>query len=242
MSNILLGVNIDHIATLRNLRFSNCSPNIIQSALIAEQSGADYITVHLREDRRHIKERDLELLCENKQTKINLEMAITEEMLNIACNIKPNFCCIVPEKRQEITTEHGLNIVDNFEKVKKAVTRLINSGIRVSIFIDAIEKQVEAALQAGASCIEIHTGPYANAKNELEVNKEINIIKKIAKYASNMGLKVHAGHGIDYHNVKDIVNISYISDLNIGYSIISKSIFIGLSQAVKEMKNLINKK
>jgi len=236
---MLLGVNIDHIATLRQARGTHY-PDLTDAAYIAEEAGADSITIHLREDRRHIQESDVRKLKKTLKTPMNLEMAVTGEMLSLAEDIKPKFCCLVPEKRAELTTEGGLDVVTQLSKIKESCIRLGNSGIRVSLFIDADEKQISAAAESFASYIEIHTGHYADANNQEIMKRELASIKKSIKYASSLGLKVNAGHGLNYLNVQKIASIPEIQELNIGHSIISRAVFSGLSQAVKEMKDLIN--
>ena len=238
MSTILLGVNIDHIATLRNARGTNY-PSPIHAADIAERAGADGITVHLREDRRHIKDRDVELLSQTINTRLNLEMAVTQEMLAIAEQIQPQFCCLVPEKRQELTTEGGLDVAGNLATIKQACQRLAESNIQVSLFIDADKKQIDAACQCEAPYIEIHTGQYADAPSELQQHKELKRLIDGIEYADKLGLKVNAGHGLHYHNVKPIAAIPQLVELNIGHSIIARAAFDGLGNAVSEMRKLM---
>ncbi|URJ33186.1 pyridoxine 5'-phosphate synthase [Candidatus Blochmannia vicinus] len=240
MSNLLLGVNIDHIAALRNAR-NTAYPDPIHAAFIAEQSGADSITVHLREDRRHITDRDVKILRKTIQTAMNLEIAATNEMTNIACMLKPHYCCLVPERRQELTTEGGLDIINKSNKLQNIICKLIDSGIRVSLFIDPDEQQINAAYNTGVSYIEIHTGMYSNAIDQKTQNLEYKRIKKSIQYAIDNGLKVNAGHGLDYHNVLPIAMLQGIQELNIGHSIISRSMFCGLSKAIKDMKALLQK-
>ena len=232
---ILLGVNIDHVATLRNARGTHY-PEPVHAGLVAEQSGADSITVHLREDRRHIKDRDVEILAKTLTTKLNLELAVTDEMINIGCQIKPHFVCLVPEKREEITTEGGLDVIANLANVTNAVKKLQDHGIRVSLFIDADPKQLDAAKQTGAEMIEIHTGAYADEENTEE---QLSTIIKAVDHGVELGLQVNAGHGLHYHNVKPIAEIPGIVELNIGHAIIARSVFSGLSDAVSEMKRLM---
>jgi len=232
----LLGVNIDHVATLRQARGTRY-PEPIQAALIAEQAGADLITLHLREDRRHIQERDVDMLITILQTRMNLEMATTAEMLEIATRIKPSDCCLVPEKREELTTEGGLNVADNQEYLTTYCASLADAGIRVSLFIDADPKQIQAAADIGAPVIELHTGHYADASG-VEQTKELERIKVAVKQGLSLGLQVNAGHGLDYHNVTAIAEIDGIVEMNIGHSIISQAIFDGLAEAIKEMKRL----
>ncbi|MBZ6066998.1 pyridoxine 5'-phosphate synthase [Aeromonas schubertii] len=238
MSEIYLGVNIDHIATLRNARGTQY-PDPVQAAFVAEQAGADGITVHLREDRRHITDRDVEILRQTIQTRMNLEMAVTEEMLGIACRLKPHFVCLVPEKRTEVTTEGGLDVAGQLDKIKDAVARLAAVGSQVSLFIDADPVQIDAAAESGAPFIEIHTGRYADALNEADQNAELKRIKAGASYAAGKGLKVNAGHGLHYHNVKPIAAIPEMIELNIGHAIIGRAAFDGLAKAVSDMRALM---
>ncbi|MFJ5451138.1 pyridoxine 5'-phosphate synthase [Pectobacterium carotovorum] len=238
MAELLLGVNIDHIATLRNAR-GTAYPDPVQAAFVAEQAGADGITVHLREDRRHITDRDVRILRETLQTRMNLEMAVTEEMLNIACEVKPHFCCLVPEKRQEVTTEGGLDVAGQQEKIDKAVARLSQANILVSLFIDADKRQIDAAVASGAPYIEIHTGAYADALDDEARQHEFERIRDAATYAAAKGLKVNAGHGLTYHNVQPIAALPEMHELNIGHAIIGRAVMSGLKEAVAEMKNLM---
>ncbi|MEZ2684120.1 pyridoxine 5'-phosphate synthase [Proteus vulgaris] len=238
MSDILLGVNIDHIATLRNAR-GTTYPDPVQAAFIAEQAGADGITIHLREDRRHITDRDLMLISQTVQTRLNLEMAVTEEMIEIACQTQPDFCCLVPEKRQEVTTEGGLDVVANEEKISDAIKRLSLAGIKVSLFIDPDHEQINAADRVGAPFIEIHTGAYADAEDEMAQEKEFIRIRDAVTYAASKGLKVNAGHGLHYHNVQRIAALPELYELNIGHAIIGRAVFSGLAPAVEEMKRLM---
>ena len=238
MSDILLGVNIDHIATLRNAR-GTTYPDPVQAAFIAEQAGADGITIHLREDRRHITDRDLMLISQTVQTRLNLEMAVTEEMIEIACQTQPDFCCLVPEKRQEVTTEGGLDVVGNEEKVADAIKRLSLAGIKVSLFIYPDHEQINAADRVGAPFIEIHTGAYADAEDEQAQEKEFVRIRDAVTYAASKGLKVNAGHGLHYHNVQRIAALPELYELNIGHAIIGRAVFSGLAPAVEEMKRLM---
>ena len=238
MSDILLGVNIDHIATLRNAR-GTTYPDPVQAAFIAEQAGADGITIHLREDRRHITDRDLMLISQTVQTRLNLEMAVTEEMIEIACQTQPDFCCLVPEKRQEVTTEGGLDVVGNEEKVADAIKRLSLAGIKVSLCIDPDHEQINAADRVGAPFIEIHTGAYADAEDEQAQEKEFVRIRDAVTYAASKGLKVNAGHGLHYHNVQRIAALPELYELNIGHAIIGRAVFSGLAPAVEEMKRLM---
>lgn len=238
MSEVLLGINIDHIATVRNARGTNY-PDPVQAAFIAEQAGAEGITVHLREDRRHITDRDVELLRQTIQTRMNLEMAVTDEMVDIACRIRPVFCCLVPEKRQEVTTEGGLDVAGQKEKIARAVKRLTEAGIKVSLFIDPDHTQIDAADDVGAPFIEIHTGAYADAATSQEEDKEFIRIKDAVAYAAGKGLTVNAGHGLNYHNVQRIAALPAIYELNIGHAIIGRAVFSGLAAAVAEMKTLL---
>ncbi|ASY78141.1 pyridoxine 5'-phosphate synthase [Pectobacterium polaris] len=238
MAELLLGVNIDHIATLRNAR-GTAYPDPVQAAFVAEQAGADGITVHLREDRRHITDRDVRILRETLQTRMNLEMAVTEEMLNIACEVKPHFCCLVPEKRQEVTTEGGLDVAGQQEKIDNAVARLSQANILVSLFIDADKRQIDAAVASGAPYIEIHTGAYADASDDEARQHEFERIRDAATYAAEKGLKVNAGHGLTYHNVLPIAALPEMHELNIGHAIIGRAVMSGLKDAVAEMKSLM---
>ncbi|WP_319783325.1 pyridoxine 5'-phosphate synthase [Oceanisphaera sp. IT1-181] len=238
MSELYLGVNIDHIATLRNARGTSY-PDPVYAATLAELAGADGITVHLREDRRHIIDRDVEILSDTIQTRMNLEMAVTEEMLDIACRIKPAFVCLVPEKREEVTTEGGLDVAGQLDKVTAAVQRLSKAGIKVSLFIDAEHNQIDAAVATGAPFIEIHTGHYANALTEEEQAADVQRIAAAATYAHKAGLKVNAGHGLHYHNVKPIAAIPEMHELNIGHAIIARAAFDGLEKAIRDMKRLM---
>ncbi|MDM7861819.1 pyridoxine 5'-phosphate synthase [Alteromonas sp. ASW11-36] len=238
MNEIFLGVNIDHIATLRNARGTQY-PDPVHAANIAELAGADGITVHLREDRRHITDRDVEILNQTVQTRLNLEMAVTDEMLAIATRLKPVFCCLVPEKREELTTEGGLDVVGQLDSVKAACKQLAEAGIQVSLFIDADEQQIEAAHQCGAPFIEIHTGQYADATSESEQCAELQRLIHGIEYADKIGLKVNAGHGLHYHNVKPIAAIPQLIELNIGHAIIARAAFDGLEKAVRDMRALM---
>ncbi|WP_439233982.1 pyridoxine 5'-phosphate synthase [Klebsiella quasipneumoniae] len=238
MAELLLGVNIDHIATVRNARGTHY-PDPVQAAFVSEQAGADGITVHLREDRRHITDRDVQILRDTIQTRMNLEMAVTDDMLNIACDIQPHFVCLVPEKRQEVTTEGGLDVAGQLVKITAAVERLMHKGIQVSLFIDADHRQIKAAAESGAPYIEIHTGCYAEAPEGVLRDAELSRIRDAATYAASLGMKVNAGHGLTYHNVQPIAAIPEMNELNIGHAIIGRAVFSGLSEAVKEMKRLM---
>ncbi|MBT3347740.1 MAG: pyridoxine 5'-phosphate synthase [Thiotrichales bacterium] len=233
-----LGVNIDHIATLREARGTRY-PDPVQAAIEVEQAGADGITMHLREDRRHIQERDLELVVEVMQTKLNLEMAVTPEMLTIAERIAPADCCLVPEKREELTTEGGLDVAGQLEKMRDSVAQLAASHIRVSPFIDPDPKQIEAVAEIGAPVCEIHTGSYADATDPKTVAEEFERIRAAVSYAYKLGLQPNAGHGLHYHNVQAVAALPELVELNIGHAIIARALFTGLQPAVVEMKSLI---
>lgn len=233
-----LGVNIDHIATLREAR-RGIEPEPVFAALACESAGADSIVVHLREDRRHIKDRDLCLLKETVKTKLNLEMSIAPEIVGIACRVKPQQSTLVPEKRQELTTEGGLDVATNFKKVKEAVKKLQRQNITVNLFIDPDKRQIEAAKKTGAEMIELHTGRYAGAKSQKEQEKYFREIQAAVSYAKEKRLVVNAGHGLNYNNVARVARIKGIEELNIGYSIICRAVMVGLERAVKEMKALI---
>ncbi len=235
---ILLGVNIDHVATLRQARGTRY-PDPIQAAIEAELAGADAITLHLREDRRHIQERDVRLLKAILQTRMNLEMAVTEDMLAIAESLAPEEVCLVPERREELTTEGGLDVKTHFAKVSEACQRLSEAGCRVSLFIDADLEQVDAAAEAGAPVVEIHTGHYADAPTREARELEFERIRSAVNHAAQAGLHVNAGHGLHYHNVEPIAAIPQIRELNIGHAIIAQAVFIGLRAAVREMKRLM---
>ncbi|EXJ14702.1 pyridoxine 5'-phosphate synthase [Imhoffiella purpurea] len=238
-SEVLLGVNIDHVATLRQARGTRY-PEPIQAALVAEQAGADGITLHLREDRRHIQDRDVEMLRGILQTRMNLEMAATAEMGAIACRLRPSDCCLVPERRQELTTEGGLDVAGNRSYLAEFCGRLAEAGVRVSLFIDADPAQIEAARAVGAPVIEIHTGRYADAETPAGRASELERIRRAVDLGLSLGLQVNAGHGLDYHNVKAIAAISGVRELNIGHSIIARAVFSGLDRAVRDMKRIIN--
>jgi len=238
MAEVYLGVNIDHIATVRNARGTQY-PDPVQAAFVAEQAGADGITVHLREDRRHITDRDIALLRQTIQTRMNLEMAVTEEMISIACQTRPHFCCLVPEKREEVTTEGGLDVAGQQAKMNEAVARLQQANILVSLFIDPDFQQIDAAVAANAPFIEIHTGAYAEAQDPDDVEKELERIRAAVSYAASKGLKVNAGHGLTYHNVQAIAALPDIYELNIGHAIIGRALFSGLADAVREMKQCL---
>jgi pyridoxine 5-phosphate synthase len=235
---IYLGVNIDHIATLRQARGTRF-PDPVQAVMVAEEAGADGITLHLREDRRHIQERDVRLIKEILLTRMNFEMAVTDFMLDFADEIRPAHVCLVPEKREELTTEGGLSVIGHEEKLTVAVRRLQSMGAEVSIFIDPDCEQIQAAFDLGAPTIEIHTGRYADAYERSVQVQELMRIEKAAYFAHDLGLKVNAGHGLSYQNVKPIANIEILHELNIGHAIIARSFFTGLKQAVIDMKQLM---
>jgi pyridoxine 5-phosphate synthase len=234
---IALGVNIDHVATVRQARRVPY-PDPVHAALLAEQAGADNITLHLREDRRHIQDRDVHSLRPLLLTRMNLEMGLTDEMVRIACGVRPHDCCLVPEKRQEITTEGGLDVAADVERVGAGVRQLAEAGIRVALFIAPEIAQVEAAKRSGAPVIELHTGTYADATGSAQA-RELERLATAAKRAANLGLEVHAGHGLTYHNVMPVAAIAEIVELNIGHCIIARAIFTGLEAAVREMKKLM---
>ncbi len=236
-SAILLGVNIDHVATLRQARGTRY-PEPVQAALMVEQAGADSITIHLREDRRHINDRDVDLIRQTLDTKLNLEMAVTDEMVAIARKTGPDFSCLVPEKREELTTEGGLDVAGNLSRVTDAVQALNEAAIKVSLFIDADPEQIDAAAATGAEMIELHTGHYADTAG-VEQAKELSRIYQAASQADKLGLQVNAGHGLHYHNVQPIAAIPEVVELNIGHAIIARALFSGLSLAVSEMKQLM---
>lgn len=237
-NDILLGVNIDHIATLRQSRGTRY-PEPVQAALLAEQAGADSITLHLREDRRHIQDRDVQMLREILQTRMNLEMAVTDEMLGIAEQIRPADCCLVPERREELTTEGGLDVMGQQSRIGDACQRLAEAGVRVSLFIDAEPEQIAAAAECGAPVIEIHTGHYADAETQAEQHVEYEKIAAAVAHGLESGLQVNAGHGLHYHNVSAIAALGGIRELNIGHAIVARSVFTGIEEAVREMKRLM---
>jgi pyridoxine 5-phosphate synthase len=235
---VLLGVNIDHVATLRQARGTSY-PDVIEAAAVAERAGADAITIHLREDRRHIQEKDVESLAGLLQTRMNLEMAATSEMLEIATRVGPQDCCLVPEKREELTTEGGLDVTANLPYLTDYCAALKDTGIRVSLFVDADMAQLDAASETGAPVIEIHTGHYADADSIDAKGAELEKIIEAVAYGKKLGLQVNAGHGLDYNNVRQIATVAGIRELNIGHSIVSRAVFTGLYEAVAEMKRLI---
>ncbi len=234
---IALGVNIDHVATLRQARRIDY-PDPVHAALLAEQSGADSITLHLREDRRHIQDRDVTLLRRLLQTRMNLEMAVTAEMVRIAGEVRPQDCCLVPESREEVTTEGGLDVRAQEARIEEACGALAAAGVRVSLFIDPDTAQIEAARRVGAPVIELHTGTYANASGAARAH-ELERVRSAAALGASLGLVVNAGHGLNYHNVEPIAAIREIVELNIGHAIIARAVFDGLPKAVREMKDLM---
>lgn len=235
---ILLGVNIDHVATLRQARGTRY-PSPIEAALVAETAGADYITLHLREDRRHIQDEDVTILRRALKTRMNLESAVTEEMIKVALRVKPHDVCLVPEMRSELTTEGGLDVKNNFERVRNAVRDLGAAGIRVSLFIDADAVQIDAAHETGAPVVELHTGRYADAYTTDGEAVELEKIRTAAAYAARKGLQVNAGHGLNYHNVQPVAAIAHVRELNIGHAIVAHALMVGFAQAVREMKRLM---
>jgi len=237
-SRLLLGVNVDHIATLRQARGTRY-PDPTQAALLAEQSGADSITVHLREDRRHIQDADLPLMQSLLQTRMNLELALAPDIVAIACRVKPADCCLVPERRAELTTEGGLDVSTHFDAVQDACRKFAGHGIRPGLFIDPDERQIDAAVQTGAPVVELHTGAYAAAPTGEQRAEELFRISSAARLAVSAGLEVHAGHGLDYHNVGPIAAIAEIVELNIGHAIVARAVLTGLATAVADMKQLM---
>ncbi len=238
VSSILLGVNIDHVATLRQARGTSY-PDPVTAALIAERSGADSITVHLREDRRHIQQRDVELLASGLQTRMNLEMALHEDVMRIAERLRPADCCLVPERRAELTTEGGLDVAGDLGRVRAACARLAAAGIRVAPFIDPDSRQIEACVEAGAPAIELHTGRYADAPDEADRARELARVREAARHAARLGIEVHAGHGLNFQNVQPIAAITEIVELNIGHAIVAQALFDGFARAVADMKRLM---
>ena len=234
---IALGVNIDHVATLRQVRRARY-PDPLYAALLAEKSGADSITLHLREDRRHIQDRDVRVMREALQTRMNLEMAVTDDMLRIAVDVAPQDCCLVPEKRTEVTTEGGLDIAGQTTRIAAACAQLRAAGIRVSLFIDPDPRQIEASVKAGAPVIELHTGAYADSSGA-DRAREFERIRSAARQADALGLVVNAGHGLNYHNVSPVAAIAEIVELNIGHAIVAQAVFDGLARAVSDMKQLM---
>ncbi|MAR92142.1 MAG: pyridoxine 5'-phosphate synthase [Pseudomonadota bacterium] len=235
---VLLGVNVDHVATLRQARGTRY-PDPVQAALLAEEAGADGITVHLREDRRHIQERDVALLMQTLQTRLNLELAVTEAMLEYAVAVVPPHCCLVPEKREELTTEGGLDVAGQLPRIQTAVQRLAAAGIEVSLFIDADPRQIQAAADSGAPVIEIHTGAYADAGCPQAREQELQRIRRGLDQALALGLVVNAGHGLHYHNVEPVAALPGINELNIGHALIARAVLSGIPEAVREMQRLL---
>jgi len=235
---IELGVNIDHVATLRQQRHTEY-PDPIKAALLAEEAGADLITLHLREDRRHIQDADVHALRPRLLTRMNLECAVTPEMIDIALQVKPHDVCLVPEKRTELTTEGGLDVVSGFDSVSRAVQRLEDAGIRVSLFIDPEPEQIDAAVRTGARVIELHTGAYAEARTLEQANAELARLRKAIAHAKPHGLRVNAGHGLHYGNVQPVAALDGISELNIGHAIVAQAVFVGWQEAVRQMKALM---
>ncbi len=238
MSKIKLGVNVDHVATLRQAR-GTVYPDPFVAALEAERGGADGITVHLREDRRHIQERDVRRLREGIATKLNLELAVTEEMLTIVCDIVPADACLVPERREELTTEGGLDVAGDAVRYRDAVTRLAAAGVRVSLFVDPDTAQIQAAAAAGAPVVELHTGAFANAAEAGEAKRELERLRVAAELAVGAGIVVNAGHGLNYDNVTGVLGLPGLNELNIGHAIVARAVFTGLRAAVAEMKDLL---
>ena len=233
-----LGVNIDHVATVRQARRA-CEPDPVWAAVEAELGGAHQITVHLREDRRHIQDRDVEILLKTVQTRVNLEMAVASDVVRFALKHKPHCACLVPEKREEVTTEGGLDVAGALPRVRETAKRLAGAGIVVSLFIDPEEKQVAAAARTGAAFVEFHTGRYANAQGEAATAETLTQLEKATEQALALGLRVNAGHGLNYRNVGPVARIPKMEELNIGHSIIARALFVGLREAVREMKDLI---
>jgi pyridoxine 5-phosphate synthase len=236
---IRLGLNVDHVATVRQARRVDV-PDPVEAALLAEAAGADGITVHLREDRRHIQERDVRILRQRLHTKLNLEMAVTPAMLALAENVRPDDACFVPEKREELTTEGGLDVVSHRQKIREGTQRLQSLAVRVSLFVDPETAQIEASREVGVHAVEIHTGAYCNALS-VEREKQLQAILEASKLAQSLGLEVHGGHGLNYDNVLAIAQIPEMAELNIGHSIIARAIIVGIEQAVREMKDLLSK-
>lgn len=237
-SRILLGVNVDHVATLRQAR-GTVYPDPVMAAWLAEQAGADSITVHLREDRRHIQERDLHVMRETLQTRMNLEMAVSPEMIRIARELRPADACLVPERRAELTTEGGLDVGADIARVREASAELAAAGIRVALFVDPDPLQIQAAADAGVRVVELHTGRFADAGDDAERVRELERLRRAAQHAATLGLEVHAGHGLNYHNVQPVAAIPQVIELNIGHAIVARAIFDGMERAVSAMKRLI---
>ncbi len=235
---IVLGVNVDHVATLRQARGTRY-PDPVAAALVAERAGADSITIHLREDRRHIQERDLELMQQVVETRVNLEMTVTDAMLDIALRVRPADCCLVPEKREELTTEGGLDVAGQADTVARACRRLAEAGIRASLFIDPDPAQLDASAACGAPVVELHTGTYADAPDRAAQGRELERFRAAAEYGDRLGLTIHAGHGLHYHNVQPVAAIDTVVELNIGHAIVARAVFDGLGKAVADMKALM---
>ena len=233
-----LGVNIDHVATVRQAR-RTYEPSPVTAAALAELAGADQITLHLREDRRHIQDQDVRLLRRTITTRMNLEMALADEIIEIACEIRPDHACLVPEKREEVTTEGGLAVAGNEARIEKAIARLHDVGIAVTLFIDPAEDELAASCGVGADAVELHTGSYANAGSEKDRQAQCELVRRIAAEGVASGIHVHAGHGLTYVNVAPIAAIAHVSELNIGHSIIARSVFVGIERAVREMKEIM---
>jgi pyridoxine 5-phosphate synthase len=237
-SSILLGVNVDHVATLRQAR-GTVYPDPVLAAWVAEQAGADSITVHLREDRRHIQERDLRLMRETLQTRMNLEMAMSPEIVRFAVQLRPADCCLVPERREELTTEGGLDVRADLARVRDVCAELAAGGIRMALFVDPDARQLEASREAGVRVVELHTGGYADAATGGERARQLERIKQAAHHADTLGLEVHAGHGLNYHNVQPVAAIAGVIELNIGHAIVGRAVFDGMAKAVADMKRLM---
>ncbi|MBU2734021.1 pyridoxine 5'-phosphate synthase [Acidithiobacillus ferridurans] len=235
---IALGVNIDHVATLRQARGTRY-PDPVEAAFVAERAGADAITAHLREDRRHIVERDVEILSQTLRTRLNLEMAVEESVLRVAERLSPSDCCLVPERRAELTTEGGLDVAGQLSRIKEACQRLAAAKVRVSLFVDPDPFQLEAAMETGAPVVELHTGRYANAADTATRAEELGQIASAVTFADSLGLQVNAGHGLDYHNVQAVAAIPHIRELNIGHAIVAHAVFVGMATAVADMKRLM---
>jgi pyridoxine 5-phosphate synthase len=236
---VRLGVNVDHVATVRQARLA-AEPDPVHGAVLAELGGADQITIHLREDRRHINDRDLALMKQTVKTRLNLEMACTEEMVNIACATKPDMVTLVPEKRQELTTEGGLNVAGNFASLEEGIKELKANGIFVSLFVDADDKQIEKSAESGADAVEIHTGPYADSKGAKQ-REELSRIIHSGEKCRELGLILNSGHGLNYTNVNEIVTIPGMNEVNIGHSIVARAVLVGMERAVREMKDIIHR-
>ena len=232
-----LGVNIDHIITIRQARFTPY-PDILEAVKIVEEAGADAITLHLREDRRHIQDADVYAVRKHCKTRMNLEMAATDEMMNIALDVMPEDCCIVPEKREELTTEGGLDVIGQFERIQKVTQRLVQENIKVSLFIEPNSEHIKRVPDIGAPVIELHTGTYANLADDKQ-KRELERIQQAAEFATELGIQVNAGHGLDHINTKAIAQIPQIQELNIGHYLIARAVFVGLTQAIEEMRQIM---